>query len=46
LGLKGLAVVLILLEKANMFMVQWQRPTAVELLPRVQSLGAAQFVEK
>jgi hypothetical protein len=28
-------------------MVQWQRPLAGELLPpRVQSLGAAQFVEK
>jgi hypothetical protein len=26
--------------------VQWQRPLAGELPPRVQSLGAAQFVEK
>jgi hypothetical protein len=39
-------LVLILLEKAKVFMVQWQRPPAEELLPWVQSLGAAQFVEK
>jgi hypothetical protein len=26
--------------------VQWQRPLVGELPPKVQSLGAAQFVEK
>ena len=30
---------------AKGFTVQWQKPPAGELSPRVQSLGVAQFVE-